>query len=467
MSLRITCPHCKYRFTLDDGATEEVTRCPDCGQRLKIKPRAASSHSSNSSRREPDLDRPAAANAKKSRSVETDSDRADDAPFADEQPLFESADPVEEEEFVGLPLTAAERNSSRLASLFRFFFGTTNPTDVSFFLTGILAAAVTAILYFEIVPRFLANAYIGDLIDKRGWVARATVLFFIWAVTMMLAKYLKLIGQKRALSLSLLPDGDKQSIRPANIKLLQANLRYLCPNIQGKFLVNRIFVALEHFKVRKNVQEVGTVLSAQADIDAARVDSSYTLLKVFIWAIPILGFVGTVVGISDAVRGFTGTIQTAQKLDDIKEALGQVTQGLAVAFDTTLISLVLSIFIMFPANSLQKSEEDLLSSIDQYCHERLLRNLKEDPVPVSLSHPPPAALPENLHPVLQQLSDAVGLLLTELRSRSEPEVRMDTLRRQEQTLAQAMKDHLTLISGVSTQILSSLADGQVKPEATG
>jgi uncharacterized membrane protein YccC len=88
-------------------------------------------------------------------------------------------------------------------------------------------------------------------------------------------------------------------------------------------------------------------------------------------------------------------------------------------------------------------------------------------VPVSLSHPPPAALPENLHPVLQQLSDAVGLLLTELRSRSEPEVRMDTLRRQEQTLAQAMEDHLTLISGVSTQILSSLADGQVKPEATG
>ena len=43
------------------------------------------------------------------------------------------------------------------------------------------------------------------------------------------------------------------------------------------------------------------MLKSQSEIDATMVDSSYVLIKVFIWAIPILGFIGTVLGISEAV----------------------------------------------------------------------------------------------------------------------------------------------------------------------
>jgi hypothetical protein len=54
-----------------------------------------------------------------------------------------------------------------------------------------------------------------------------------------------------------------------------------------------------------------------------------------------------------------------------------VTTGLAVAFDTTLLALVMSIAIMFPASSLQKAEEGFLSRVEAYCDERLARRLDD------------------------------------------------------------------------------------------
>ena len=107
------------------------------------------------------------------------------------------------------------------------------------------------------------------------------------------------------------------------------------------------------------------------------VDSSYVLIKVFIWAIPILGFIGTVLGISNAVSSFGGEMGAAADIEVIKEQLGQVTGGLSEAFDTTLVSLIFSLFVMFPTSIMQKDEEDLLNKVDEYCNEYFLKRLRE------------------------------------------------------------------------------------------
>ena len=119
------------------------------------------------------------------------------------------------------------------------------------------------------------------------------------------------------------------------------------------------------------------MLKSQSEIDATMVDSSYVLIKVFIWAIPILGFIGTVLGISDAVSSFGGEMGAAADIEKIKEQLGQVTGGLSEAFDTTLVSLIFSLFVMFPTSVMQKNEEDLLNKVDEYCNEYFLKRLRE------------------------------------------------------------------------------------------
>jgi flagellar motor component MotA len=102
------------------------------------------------------------------------------------------------------------------------------------------------------------------------------------------------------------------------------------------------------------------MLNAQSDIDAKRSAGSYALLKVFLWAIPILGFIGTVLGLSIAV-GNPDMSNTADP-EAIKGAIGTLTGGLGVAFDTTLLGLVLSMIMSVPMAAMQKREEERLRS---------------------------------------------------------------------------------------------------------
>ena len=62
----------------------------------------------------------------------------------------------------------------------------------------------------------------------------------------------------------------------------------------------------------------------------------------------------------------------------MRNKLSEVTQGLGVAFDTTLVALVMSLIVMFPTTMTQKAEEDLLNQVDDYSNEYFLKRLRED-----------------------------------------------------------------------------------------
>ena len=105
-------------------------------------------------------------------------------------------------------------------------------------------------------------------------------------------------------------------------------------------------------------------------------ESSYSVPRILVWAIPLLGFIGTVVGISSAVNGFSGFLQEAGDVEQIKEGIGTVTSGLAVAFDTTLLALFLSVLVMIPLVLVERYESRLLLGIDIFINDKLLPRLK-------------------------------------------------------------------------------------------
>jgi hypothetical protein len=110
-----------------------------------------------------------------------------------------------------------------------------------------------------------------------------------------------------------------------------------------------------------------------------------------------------VLGIADAVREFAGFIQTAeggaQLNTQMRAALAGVTTGLGVAFNTTFLALVLAIPVMLFTSLLQKSEEELLLGIEEYCLEELLPRLSFAPAGDVMNE----TFEEHLHR-LQQLS---------------------------------------------------------------
>ncbi len=250
------------------------------------------------------------------------------------------------------------------------------PTDVSATLTGALAAGATVAFYgIAVLP--LSGTYFGALFGERGWVPYLISYLSLWAALVLILKARVLARQRRALDLELLPRLNEERITPTNALEYATRVEELGRAVPGSTLVARIRRALQHFEARREAREVVDQLTNQAQADADAVESSYTMVRVFIWAVPILGFIGTVIGIGQAVGGFSEAVGGAADLDVMKESIGSVTTGLALAFDTTLLALVMSILIMFPASSLQKAEEDFLAHVEDYCDGHLVRRLDD------------------------------------------------------------------------------------------
>ncbi|XFA71997.1 MotA/TolQ/ExbB proton channel family protein [Thermosynechococcaceae cyanobacterium Okahandja] len=258
----------------------------------------------------------------------------------------------------------------------------------NFWLALAIALVATVAVYIVFLP--FQGTYLGQLLLARGW-TQPMALFFAWAVLIFtLLKAIALVQQFPSLRQNWVPVNYPFS-SPRDVAHLQQTLaqrRGILPN-----RCSRVLAAFLTSEQRAIAAEVAAEDSGSA---AAAMDASYTIPRVLVWAIPLLGFIGTVVGISQAVSGFSSFLDTAQDVNQIKEGIGSVTTGLAVAFDTTLVALVLSVFVMIPLVAVERWEAKFLLQIDTYINDQLLPRL-----PVGA--PPPALAPESLQTVVQEV----------------------------------------------------------------
>lgn len=181
--------------------------------------------------------------------------------------------------------------------------------------------------------------------------------------------------QREALFLDVLPAELGREINGQNVGNFIDHLYNMPVRLRDSLMVNRIRKALELFEVRQNTPDVGSMMSSQSSIDGARIGGSYIMLKAFLWAIPLMGFIGTVIGLSHAIGGMSFA-----NMDDVSAIVGSisaVTSGLGTAFDATLLGLVLAVFLNFPMNALAKNEDEMLNEIDAFCNEVLLPRLND------------------------------------------------------------------------------------------
>ncbi len=245
--------------------------------------------------------------------------------------------------------------------------------------------AVTSLAWFGIMFPFGKGAYgtppvntmdyLHDLFLERTWVNYTETFFFFWAVALLYLKGQKLRHQKDAMYLDVLPAELGSEINRGNVGHFIDHVYGMPSRLRDSLMVNRIRKGLELFEVRQNNSEVSGMLSAQSNIDSARIGGSYSLVKVFLWAIPILGFIGTVLGLSVAIGSID--LSNMSDMEKVMKSFGSVTSGLGTAFDTTLLGLVLAMFLNFPMNALAKSEDDNLNNIDAFCNEVLLPRLND------------------------------------------------------------------------------------------
>ena len=238
------------------------------------------------------------------------------------------------------------------------------------------AAALTAAcggLLLLLAPQ----GYVLHMLN-RCWTNWAVVLLTWWSLCILMNKWIKTNIQMKAVRIdTLVPRRGDFVLSPGTAGDVLRHMRAIAERPKDFLLFRRIDMALSNLGNIGEVRDVGAVLEGQADSDASQVDSSYTVLRAVIWTIPILGFIGTVIGLSDAIGSFTEVLtQPGSDVAAIKTKLGPVVTGLATAFETTLVALQAAVIVQLISTWVFKREEDMLDAMSEYTTEHILSRLK-------------------------------------------------------------------------------------------
>jgi hypothetical protein len=199
----------------------------------------------------------------------------------------------------------------------------------------------------------------------------ASYCCFTWAGFILLGRYLEVRRQRRAFNLDLLSTDVGVCILPEDARLLQRRVEQRSMRGGPYMLANMIRLALGKYAVSRSGRDVSETVRMQADVDLGRLVSSMATVHYLAWAIPAIGFLGTVRGLA------TSLTLGGQTQQEIGPFITAATRHLNVAFDCTLIALALSLVLMFLLHSVQRDEEALVIDCQQYCLEHLVTRLYE------------------------------------------------------------------------------------------
>ncbi|MEO9591094.1 MotA/TolQ/ExbB proton channel family protein, partial [Rhodopirellula bahusiensis] len=147
-------------------------------------------------------------------------------------------------------------------------------------------------------------------------------------------------------------------------------LRSLPSATRNSLLVRRLNEVLGRQSHRTGTGDLPQDLRELSERDADAAHDSFGLIRIIVWAIPMLGFLGTVIGITQTLGGLDFTDGTA--------AVDRLKSGLYVAFDTTALGLVLSVLAIFLQFPVERSQQSLLANVDQRVRDLVSEALPSD-----------------------------------------------------------------------------------------
>lgn len=192
-------------------------------------------------------------------------------------------------------------------------------------------------------------------------------VLMLWALMIMAYKGRILVVETKILNANLIDTNETTSILPEDSRSYSRSLQNLPDNQKGLLAPRTLLMAFQRFTATENVAAVATAVKNNCDAESERLDSELSMIRYIGWAIPSIGFIGT-------VRGIGAALGQAHKA--VEGDIAGVTVNLGVAFNSTFIALVISIFIMFFSHQLQLQQERLVQNTQDFLDTNLLARLK-------------------------------------------------------------------------------------------
>ena len=201
----------------------------------------------------------------------------------------------------------------------------------------------------------------------RDYEQESCFILMIWAIAIMGFKARSALSERNLLHGEFVRVSDGMSILPEDTREYSRPIQALEQSAQSQLLPRALLAALQRFSSTRNVQDVSESVRAICDSESDRLDSELSMVRYIAWAIPSIGFIGTVRGIGEAL---------GQAYKAVEGDIAGVTASLGVAFNSTFVALVISIIIMFLMHQLQLIQERLVLDTQQYCDQNLIRHMQ-------------------------------------------------------------------------------------------
>ena len=248
---------------------------------------------------------------------------------------------------------------------------------------GALVVALIVVVYITairpnaqaILDARAAQEAAGELVEQeqsiyvmlKDFEQESCFVLMFWAIAIIGYKARSALKERNLLQQDMVIVTEGVSILPEDTREYGRPIQALPEAVQSFLLPRALMSALQRFASTRNVQDSAEAVRQACDAESDRLDSELAMVRYIAWAIPSIGFIGTVRGISQAL---------GQAYKAVEGDISGVTANLGVAFNSTFIALVISIVVMFLMHQLQLVQERLVRDVQDYCDRRLLRHLR-------------------------------------------------------------------------------------------
>ncbi|HXY77039.1 MAG TPA: MotA/TolQ/ExbB proton channel family protein [Steroidobacteraceae bacterium] len=193
------------------------------------------------------------------------------------------------------------------------------------------------------------------------------VILMTWALALIAYQALAVARNRHLLDKDYIELPEGHVVLPDDARAYGRPIESLPREEQDMLLPRALMVALNRFGATRSVQDSAEAVRAECENELERLDAQLSMVRFTAWAIPAVGFVGTVRGIGRALQEAQGAL---------RGDISGVTLGLGITFNATLTALVCCIVVMFCLYQLQQGQDRLVLDARRYIDRRLIRNMR-------------------------------------------------------------------------------------------